>query len=93
MRKYIVPAAKPLSADLLEFAVPEIVEVISGRNNSKAASKSMGRMTVGKQLCSDSRKGLQAASFYQNLPDQSRRAIFVTNILWQYLGLLDGKSQ
>ena len=24
LRKYVVPAAKPVSADLLEFAVPEV---------------------------------------------------------------------
>ena len=30
LRKYIVPAAKRVGADLLEFAVPEIAEVVSG---------------------------------------------------------------
>ena len=28
LRKYIVPAAKRVGADLLEFAVPEIAEVV-----------------------------------------------------------------
>ena len=31
LRKYIVPAAKRVNADLLEFAVTEIAEVVSGR--------------------------------------------------------------
>ena len=31
LRKYIVPAAKRTGADMLEFAAPEIGEVISGR--------------------------------------------------------------
>ena len=31
LRKYIVPAAKSVGPDLLEFAVPEIAEVVSGR--------------------------------------------------------------
>ena len=35
LRKYIVPAAKRVGADLLEFAVPEISEVVSGRKKSR----------------------------------------------------------
>ena len=35
LRKYIVPAAKRVGADLLEFAVPEIADVVSGRKNIK----------------------------------------------------------
>ena len=50
LRKYIVPAAKRVGADLLEFAVPEIAEVVSGRKNIKAAAKSVGRQTLRKQL-------------------------------------------
>ena len=34
-RKYIVPAAKSVGADLLEFAVPETAEVASGRRISR----------------------------------------------------------
>ena len=41
-RKHIVPAAKCVGADLLEFAVPEIAEVVSGRKNFKTAAKSVG---------------------------------------------------
>ena len=50
LRKYIVPAAKRVGADLLEFAVPEIAEVVSGRKNFKTAAKSVGRQTLRKQL-------------------------------------------
>ena len=50
LRKYIVPAAKRIGADLLEFAVPEIAEVVSGRKNIKSAAKSVGRQTLRKQL-------------------------------------------
>ena len=50
LRKYIVPAAKRVGADLLEFAVPEIGEVISGRKNFKTAAKSVGKQTLRKQL-------------------------------------------
>ena len=31
LRNYVVPAAKRVGADLLEFAVPEIAEVVSDR--------------------------------------------------------------
>ena len=48
-RKYIVPAAKRVGADLLEFAASEIAEVVSGRKNFKTAAKSMGRQILGKQ--------------------------------------------
>ena len=57
LRKYIVPAAKRVGADLLEFAVPEIAEVVSGRKNFKTAAKSVEKQTLEKQLGEGSRKG------------------------------------
>ena len=48
LRKYIVPAANLIGADMLEFAVPEIAEVVSGRKNFKTAAKSVGRQTLTK---------------------------------------------
>ena len=56
LRKYVVPAAKRVGADLLEFAVPEIAEVVSGRKNFKTAAKSVGRQTLRKQLGRGSRR-------------------------------------
>ena len=50
LRKYVVPVAKRIGADMLEFAVPEIAEVVSGRKNFKTAAKSVGRQTLRKQL-------------------------------------------
>ena len=50
LRKYIVPAAKRLGSDLLEFAVPEVADVVSGKKNFKTAAKSVGRKTLRKQL-------------------------------------------
>ena len=50
MRKYIVPAAKRIGADLLEIAVPEIAEVVSERKNLKTAAESVGKQTLKKQL-------------------------------------------
>ena len=56
LRKYIVPAAQRVGADLLEFAVPEILEVVSGRKNLKTAAKSVGKQTLNKQLGEGSRR-------------------------------------
>ena len=50
LRKYIVPAAKRVGADLLEFVVPDIAEVVSGRKKFKTAAKSVGGQTLKKQL-------------------------------------------
>ena len=50
LKKYIVPAAKRVGADLLEFAVPEVADVVSGNKNFKSAAKSVGRQTLRKQL-------------------------------------------
>ena len=89
LRKYIVPAAKRVGADYLEFAVPEIGEVVSGRKIFKTAAKCVGRQTLRKQLGSGSRKregaigGRQASRFIPKKSAKetirSRRDIF-TNI-------------
>ena len=50
VRKYIVPAAKGVGADLLEFAVPEVAALVSGKKNFKTATKSVGRQTLKKQF-------------------------------------------
>ena len=64
-RKYIVPAAKRVGADLLEFAVPKSAEVVSGRKNFKTAAKSVGRQTVRKQLGEGSRRRKRAVGVRQ----------------------------
>ena len=33
LRKYIVPAAKRVVTEFLEFAVPEVADVVSGKKN------------------------------------------------------------
>ena len=81
LRKYVVPAAKRVGADLLEFAVPEIAEVVSGRKNFKTAAKSVGKQTLRKQLGEGSRSKqrriIPTKSTKQS--SRSRRDIF-TNI-------------
>ena len=39
LREFIVAGTKRVGADLLEFAVPEIAEVVSGRKNFKTAQR------------------------------------------------------
>ena len=41
LRKYIVLAVKRVGADLLEFAVPEVADVNSGKKNFETAAKSV----------------------------------------------------
>ena len=65
LRKYIVPAAKRVGADLLEFAVPEIAEVVSGRKNIKTAAKIVGRQILRKQLGEGSHRGKGAVGVRQ----------------------------
>ena len=50
LRKFVVSAAKRMGAGLLEFAVPEVAEIVSEKNNFKTAAKSVGRQTLRKQL-------------------------------------------
>ena len=89
LRKCIAPPAKRVGADLLEFAVPEIAEVVSGRKNIKTAANSVGRQTLRKQFCEGSRRcrgGNRNTSASRVVPtksakrtNRSRRDIF-TNI-------------
>ena len=65
LRKNIVPAAKRVDADLLEFAVPEIAEIITGRENIKTAAKSVRRQTLRKQLGEGSRRRKGAVDLRQ----------------------------
>ena len=66
LRKYVVPAAKRVSADLLEFAVPEIAEVVSGRKNFKTAAKSVGKQTLENNWVKVAALN-KGESFHQNL--------------------------
>ena len=78
LRKGIVPAAKRVGADLLEFAEPELADVASRKKNFKTAAKSVERQTLRKQLGGGKQK--------RSIPDKnlkrssrSRKVIF-TNI-------------
>ena len=56
LRKYMVAVAKRIGAHTLEFAAPEIGEVISGRKSFKSAAKCVGKQTLKKQLGEGSRR-------------------------------------
>ena len=73
LRKYVVPAAKRIGADMLAFAVPEIGEVLSVRKSFKTAAKSVGKKTLKKQL----REGSHSAVGKQG--ESKQRRIFPTN--------------
>ena len=86
LRIYIVPAPKRVGADLLELAVREIAEVVSGRKNFKTTAKSVGRRTLRKQLGEGSHRQIRGRKQRKVIPtkstkqsSRSRRDIF-TNI-------------
>ena len=82
LSKYIVPAANRVGAGLLEFAAPEIAEVVIGRMYSKKAAMSVGRKTLRKQLGSVSRKRTGSRVIPTKSAKQiswSRRDIFTNN--------------
>ena len=79
LRKCIVPAAKRVGADLLEFAVPEVAVVVSGKKNFKTAAKSVGRQTLRNQLGGGKQtRSIPVKSFKRS--SRSRKDIF-TNIV------------
>ena len=79
LRKYVVPAAKRIGVDMLEFAAPEIGEVISGRKPFNSAAKSVGQQTLKKQLSSGSKQRRIFPTKSTKQSSRSRRNIF-TNI-------------
>ena len=75
LRNYIIPAAKRLGAELLEFAVPEVADVVSGKKNFKTVAKSVGRQTLRKQLAGGKQKRSLPVKILQR-SSRSRRDIF-----------------
>ena len=82
LKKNFVPAARNIGTDMLGLAQPEIADVISGKQNFKAAAKNVERQTLKEQLGSGSKKRsaskvIQSKSKKRN--SRSRRDIF-TNV-------------
>ena len=79
-KKFIVPAARRVGADLLEYAVPEMAEIISGKKYLKSAAPSVGKKTLRKQLGGGSKRTRRfIPTKSTNINNRSRRDIF-TNI-------------
>ena len=87
LRKDIVPAAKRVGAELLEFAAPEVAEVVSGRKNFKTAAKSVGRQNLSKQLGSCSRKRTASRVIPKNLQNKlvGREETFLQKLLFNHV--------
>ena len=49
LRRYVVPAAKRVGADLLDIAAPEIGNVLTGKK-FKSVAADVGKKTLSKQL-------------------------------------------
>ena len=91
LRKYVIPAAKRIGADMLEFPAPEVAEVISDRKSFKSAARSVGKQTVKKQLGEGSAGGrevvIREESFQQNLLNNpvARDEIFLQTFLVDHI--------
>ena len=105
LRKYVVLAAKRIGACMLEFAAPKIWDVIRGRKSFKWAAKIVGKQTLKKQLGSGNKQRRIIPTKYTKQSSRPRRGVFTnislwscqttffgTNLLWQCLEILEGKS-
>ena len=66
LKKYVVPGARRIGADMLGFAVPKIADVVSGKQNFKADAKNVGRQTLKNNSVVEVGKVLRAKSFSPN---------------------------
>ena len=79
VKKIIVPAARRVGANLLEYRVPEMAEVISGKK-IKSAATSVDKKTLRKQLGGGSKRTRRfVPTKSTKINSRSRRDIF-TNI-------------
>ena len=107
-RKHILPAAKRVGANLLQFGVPEIAEVVGGRKMSRQLHRVWEDRLLQNNWVLVAGNGVRAESFQQNLQNKSvgRGEIFLQTFslimssnfryhffLWQFLEILEGKSQ
>ena len=67
LSKFFVPAAKRVSDDLSDFAVPENADVVSGRKKLQTSAKGVETQILRKQLSSVAGKTVPAELFQQYL--------------------------
>ena len=88
LRKYMVPAAKRLGADLLEFAAPKTKEGFTGIKKIKTAAKNVGHQKRWEiSLVVVAGKRLQAESFQQNLLNKPvrRKEMFLRTKFFRFV--------
>ena len=71
LRRYVVPAAKRVGADLIELAAPGIGKILAGRKKFKSAATDVGKKTLRKQL--GGRKPRKRRIIQKRSPKISRR--------------------
>ena len=76
LRKYVVPAAKRIGVETLDFAAPEIGQVTSGRKSFKTAAKCVGKQSIEKQLSSGSKHKRIFPTKFTKQSSRSQRDIF-----------------
>ena len=72
LREYVVSGAKRIGADMLEFASPEIGEVIRSRKPFKSTAQSVGKQNLKKQLGSGSKQRRSIPTISTKQSDRSR---------------------
>ena len=72
-REYVVPAAKRIGADMMEFAAPEVGEVIFGRESFMSAAKCVGKQTLKKQLGEGRRRWTGGSKQRRIIPTKSAK--------------------
>ena len=72
IKKYIVPAAKRVGAELFESAAPEIGEVVSGRQKLKTFAKDVATKTIRKQLGGGKKKSKRRTGRTRSISQKSR---------------------
>lgn len=73
-KKFLVPAAKRIGADLLEAAAPEIGNVITGKKKIKSFAKDVGKKTLRKQLGSGGKKRKKGKVIKRRKPTKNSRS-------------------
>ena len=56
IRRYVVPAAKRVGADLISAAAPDIGDLLTGKKKVKAFAKDVGVKTLRKQIGAGKKK-------------------------------------
>ena len=81
LKKYVLPAAKRIGREAIELAVPELMEVVAGRANPKAALKRVAAKTAKSQLGLGKRKKKTKRVIRKRKPVKRSRADILGKII------------